>query len=195
VFRCTQNIVVVVNEQINIGVSTKIPTLEESSPIRKIPSRPIYISKKYFEMFENGEVDSLFNAMIQQFGEDELKKIGIKDKSVLNFFRSHVDINKVDGDKLNIEEFRRWKVEDSNALFLLEEDNYICGSAIEKMSKSYFNVVNPDQIIENYGADTLRMYEMFLGPLEQSKPWNTNGIDGVYKFLRRFWNLVPRPNG
>jgi leucyl-tRNA synthetase len=189
VFRCTQNIVVVVNEQINIGVSTKIPTLEESSPIRKIPSRPIYISKKYFEMFENGEVDSLFNAMIQQFGEDELKKIGIKDKSVLNFFRSHVDINKVDGDKLNIEEFRRWKVEDSNALFLLEEDNYVCGAAIEKMSKSYYNVVNPDQIITDYGADTLRMYEMFLGPLEASKPWSTQGIDGVFKFLRRFWNL------
>ena len=79
--------------------------------------------------------------------------------------------------------------------FILENGKYICGAAIEKMSKSYFNVVNPDDIIENYGADTLRMYEMFLGPLEVSKPWNTNGIDGVFKFLRRIWNLFHTPNG
>jgi leucyl-tRNA synthetase len=83
----------------------------------------------------------------------------------------------------------------ADAEFILEDGKYICGSAIEKMSKSYFNVVNPDDIIDNYGADTLRMYEMFLGPLEQSKPWNTNGIDGVFKFLRKFWNLFHDANG
>ena len=102
----------------------------------------------------------------------------------------HVDINIVSGLELNTEAFRRWKPDFSDAEFILEDGKYICGAAIEKMSKSYFNVVNPDDIIENYGADTLRMYEMFLGPLELSKPWNTHGIDGVYKFLRRFWNLI-----
>ena len=76
-----------------------------------------------------------------------------------------------------------------DAEFILEDGRYVCGWAIEKMSKSFYNVVNPDYIVDNYGADTLRMYEMFLGPLEQSKPWDTNGIDGVYKFLRRFWRL------
>ncbi len=102
----------------------------------------------------------------------------------------HVDIGIVDGLTLNTEAFKKWKPDFANAEFILEEDGkYICGSAIEKMSKSYFNVVNPDAIIENYGADTLRMYEMFLGPLEASKPWSTQGIDGVFKFLRRFWNL------
>jgi leucyl-tRNA synthetase len=101
----------------------------------------------------------------------------------------HTHIDLVDGLELNIEEFKKWQPQFENAEFILEDGKYICGSAIEKMSKSYFNVVNPDEIINTYGADTLRMYEMFLGPLEQSKPWNTNGIDGVYKFLRRFWNL------
>ncbi|NJN41400.1 MAG: leucine--tRNA ligase [Flammeovirgaceae bacterium] len=101
-----------------------------------------------------------------------------------------VDVNMVNGLELDTEAFRNWKPDFAKAEFILEEDGkYLCGSAIEKMSKSYFNVVNPDDIISNYGADTLRMYEMFLGPLEQSKPWSTSGIDGVFKFLRRFWNL------
>ncbi|MBL7859686.1 MAG: leucine--tRNA ligase [Cyclobacteriaceae bacterium] len=101
----------------------------------------------------------------------------------------HVDINIVNGLELDTEAFKSWKPDFANAEFILEDGKYICGSTIEKMSKSYFNVVNPDQIIDTYGADTLRMYEMFLGPLEASKPWSTQGIDGVYKFLRRFWNL------
>lgn len=107
----------------------------------------------------------------------------------------HVDINIVNGFELNTEAFKKWKPDFANAEFILEDGKYICGSAIEKMSKSYFNVVNPDDIISNYGADTLRMYEMFLGPLEASKPWNTNGIDGVFKFLRRFWNLFHDATG
>lgn len=101
----------------------------------------------------------------------------------------HVDISIVNGLELDTEAFKKWKPDFAKSEFILEDGKYICGSAIEKMSKSYFNVVNPDQIISDYGADTLRMYEMFLGPLEASKPWSTQGIDGVFKFLRRFWNL------
>lgn len=107
----------------------------------------------------------------------------------------HVDVNIVSGLELDTEAFRKWKPDFATAEFILEDGKYITGSAIEKMSKSYFNVVNPDDIIENYGADTLRMYEMFLGPLEMSKPWNTNGIDGVFKFLRKFWNLFHDGSG
>ena len=99
----------------------------------------------------------------------------------------HVDVNIVKNDVLDLDAFRAWRPEFKDAEFVLEDGKYICGWAIEKMSKSMFNVVNPDYIVDNYGADTLRMYEMFLGPLEQSKPWDTNGIDGVHKFLRRLW--------
>lgn len=101
----------------------------------------------------------------------------------------HVDITFVDGDVLDIGKFRQWRDDLRDIELILEDGKYICGSEVDKMSKRYYNVVNPDDIVNGYGADTLRMYEMFLGPLELSKPWNTNGIDGVYKFLRRFWNL------
>jgi len=101
----------------------------------------------------------------------------------------HVDVNIVSNDVLDIEKFKVWRPEFSDAEFILENGKYICGWAIEKMSKSYHNVVNPDDIVEKYGADTLRLYEMFLGPLEQSKPWDTNGIDGVHRFLKRLWAL------
>ena len=102
----------------------------------------------------------------------------------------HVDVNIVQNDVLDIEAFRQWRPEYENAEFILEDGKYICGWAVEKMSKSMFNVVNPDTIIEKYGADTLRLFEMFLGPVEQSKPWDTNNIEGSHRFLRRFWNLV-----
>ena len=98
-------------------------------------------------------------------------------------------MNIVRNDQLDLDAFRAWRPEFADAEFILEDGKYVCGWAIEKMSKSMFNVVNPDYIVDQYGADTLRMYEMFLGPLEQSKPWDTNGIDGVHKFLRRFWRL------
>jgi leucyl-tRNA synthetase len=101
----------------------------------------------------------------------------------------HVDVNIVDNDMLDREAFVKWNPEFKNAEFILEDGKYICGNEVEKMSKSLYNVVNPDDIINNYGADTLRLYEMFLGPLDQSKPWNTHGIDGVSKFLRKFWRL------
>lgn len=102
----------------------------------------------------------------------------------------HVDVNIVSADVLDIEAFKAWRPEYNHAEFVLENGKYICGWAIEKMSKSMFNVVNPDMIVEKYGADTLRLYEMFLGPVEQSKPWDTNGIDGCHRFLKKFWNLV-----
>lgn len=101
----------------------------------------------------------------------------------------HVDVNIVHGDVLDIDAFKAWRPEYNNAEFILENDKYICGWAIEKMSKSMFNVVNPDMIVEKYGADTLRLYEMFLGPVEQSKPWDTNGIDGCHRFLKKLWGL------
>lgn len=101
----------------------------------------------------------------------------------------HVDVNIVENDILNTEKFKKSRSEFESAEFILENGKYTCGVEVEKMSKSKFNVVNPDDIIERYGADTLRLYEMFLGPLEQSKPWNTNGIEGVFKFLRKFWKL------
>ncbi|WP_207535010.1 leucine--tRNA ligase [Desertivirga arenae] len=101
----------------------------------------------------------------------------------------HVDVNIVENDVLDLDRFKKFRAEFENAEFILENGKYVCGVEVEKMSKSKFNVVNPDDIIERYGADTLRLYEMFLGPLEQSKPWNTNGIEGVFKFLRKFWKL------
>ena len=101
----------------------------------------------------------------------------------------HVDVNIVHGDVLDIDAFRAWRPEYKDAQFILENNKYICGWAIEKMSKSMYNVVNPDMIVDQYGADTLRLYEMFLGPVEQSKPWDTNGIDGCHRFLKKLWNL------
>ncbi len=101
----------------------------------------------------------------------------------------HVDVNIVKNDVLDVDAFKAWRPEYETAEFILEDDKYICGWAVEKMSKSMFNVVNPDMIVERYGADTLRLYEMFLGPVEQSKPWDTNGIDGCHRFLKKFWQL------
>ena len=101
----------------------------------------------------------------------------------------HVDVNIVSNDILDLDKFKAWRPEFADAEFILENGKYVCGYAIEKMSKSMFNVVNPDDVVERYGADTLRLYEMFLGPIEQSKPWDTNGIDGVHRFLKRLWSL------
>ena len=107
----------------------------------------------------------------------------------------HVDVNIVHGDVLDIDAFKAWRPEYENAQFILEDGKYVCGWAIEKMSKSMYNVVNPDMIVERYGADTLRLYEMFLGPVEQSKPWDTNGIDGCHRFLKKFWALYTDKDG
>ena len=107
----------------------------------------------------------------------------------------HVDVNLVQNDVLDVEAFKAWRPEYADAQFVLEDGKYVCGWAVEKMSKSMYNVVNPDTIVERYGADTLRLYEMFLGPINQSKPWDSNGIDGCHRFLRRAWNLYFRKDG
>jgi leucyl-tRNA synthetase len=120
-------------------------------------------------------------------GTNTFVSYGLKDQYKTSAL--HVDVNIVTNDVLNLDKFRKFRPEFEQAAFILENGKYICGHEVEKMSKSKFNVVNPDDIVEQYGADTLRMYEMFLGPLEQSKPWNTNGIEGVHKFLRKFWKL------
>jgi len=119
--------------------------------------------------------------------------LGLKDQ--YNVTPIHVDVNIVQNDVLDMEAFKAWRPEYQNAEFILEDGKYICGWAVEKMSKSMFNVVNPDDVIEKYGADTLRLFEMFLGPVEQSKPWDTNNIEGSHRFLRRFWNLVLSADG
>lgn len=113
--------------------------------------------------------------------------LGLKDQ--YNTTPIHVDVNIVQNDILDTEAFKAWRPEYNNAEFILEDGKYVCGWAVEKMSKSMFNVVNPDMIVEKYGADTLRLYEMFLGPVEQSKPWDTNGIDGCHRFLKKLWGL------
>ena len=121
--------------------------------------------------------------------KDTNKFVSLNLKDQYDTTTIHVDVNIVHHDVLDIEAFKKWSPEYNNAEFILEDGKYICGWAVEKMSKSMYNVVNPDDIVEKYGADTLRLYEMFLGPLEQSKPWDTNGIDGVHRFLRRVWGL------
>ncbi len=127
------------------------------------------------------------NFVYRVVGTNKFVSLGLKDNYQTQ--EIHVDINIVRNDKLDLDAFRAWRSEFKDAEFILENGEYVCGWAVEKMSKSMFNVVNPDDICENYGADTLRLYEMFLGPLEQSKPWDTKGIDGVHRFLRKFWRL------
>lgn len=120
-------------------------------------------------------------------GTNKFVSSGLKDRYETD--EIHVDVNIVDGVELDIEQFRQWREEYNDAEFVLENDKYICGSALEKMSKRYYNVVNPDDIVALYGADTFRMYEMFLGPIELSKPWDTKGIEGVHRFLKKYWRL------
>lgn len=140
-----------------------------------------------------GGVEGAVTALLSpQQGETEgaspvFVSLGLKDQ--YDTTPLHVDVNIVHGDVLDIDAFRKWRPEYANAEFVLEEGKYVCGWAVEKMSKSMYNVVNPDMIVDKYGADTLRLYEMFLGPVEQSKPWDTNGIDGCHRFLKKFWAL------
>ena len=128
------------------------------------------------------------NIASQEKGHPVFVSYGLKDNCA-DVTPIHVDVNIVSADVLDIEAFKAWRPEYADAEFVLEYNKYICGFAVEKMSKSMFNVVNPDMIVERFGADTLRLYEMFLGPVEQSKPWDTNGIDGCHRFLRKFWAL------
>ncbi|HKL71565.1 MAG TPA: leucine--tRNA ligase [Marinilabiliaceae bacterium] len=139
------------------------------------------------KLVNQGMIQGRSNFVYRVKGTNQFVSLNLKDQ--YDTMEMHVDVNMVHHDLLDLEEFRAWNPEYKNAEFILEDGKYICGWAVEKMSKSMFNVVNPDTIVDQYGADTLRLYEMFLGPLEQSKPWDTNGIDGVHKFLRRVWGL------
>ncbi|MFP4046611.1 MAG: leucine--tRNA ligase, partial [Bacteroidales bacterium] len=150
-------------------------------------------SEPFKKLVNQGMIQGRSNFVYRIKGTNNFVSYNLKDQYDVQPL--HVDVNIVDNDVLDIEAFRKWNPEFKDAEFILEEGKYICGTAVEKMSKSLYNVVNPDDIIENYGADTLRMYEMFLGPIEMSKPWDTNGIDGIYKFLRKFWRLFHDQNG
>lgn len=148
-----------------------------------------YVCEKepFKKLINQGMIQGRSNFVYRVKGTNKFVSLGLKDE--YDTTEIHVDVNIVNNDRLDLDAFKRWMPEYESAEFILEDGEYICGWAVEKMSKSMFNVVNPDTVCDKYGADTLRMYEMFLGPLEQSKPWDTNGIDGVHRFLKRFWRL------
>ena len=173
-------------------------------------SKSLFVSKGIKEKIEiihnelrekkdlvNNQLDNEFNQKILEVLEQTTlissERVSVEDFRFswanLKITQLHVDVNIVSNDVLDIEKFKNWLPDYANAEFILEDGKYVCGWAVEKMSKSMYNVVNPDDIVVRYGADTLRLYEMFLGPLEQSKPWDTNGIDGVHRFLKRLWTL------
>ncbi|MBO4924335.1 MAG: leucine--tRNA ligase [Bacteroidales bacterium] len=139
------------------------------------------------KLVNQGMIQGRSNFVYRIVGTNTFVSLGLKDKYETT--EIHVDVNIVYNDRLDLEAFKAWRPEYADAEFILEDGEYICGWAIEKMSKSMFNVVNPDLVCDTYGADTLRLYEMFLGPLEQSKPWDTKGIDGVNRFLKKFWRM------
>ncbi len=148
------------------------------------------ISKKeepFQKLVNQGMIQGRSNFVYRIKDTNTFVSLGLKDQ--YDVTPIHVDVNIVKNDVLDTEAFKAWRPEYATAEFVLEDGKYVCGWAIEKMSKSMYNVVNPDMIVENYGADTLRLYEMFLGPVEQSKPWDTNGIDGCFRFLKKFWAL------
>ncbi len=148
-----------------------------------------YVCEKepFHKLINQGMIQGRSNFVYRIIGTNTFVSYGLKDQYQTT--EIHVDVNIVNNDRLDTEAFKRWMPDYASAEFILENGEYICGWAIEKMSKSMFNVVNPDQVCDTYGADTLRLYEMFLGPLEQSKPWDTKGIDGVHRFLRKVWRL------
>jgi len=148
-----------------------------------------YVCKNepFKKLINQGMIQGRSNFVYRIKNTNTFVSLNLKDK--YDTTPIHVDVNIVSNDILDVDSFKSWRPEFKDAEFVLEDGKYICGWAVEKMSKSMWNVVNPDLIVEKYGADTLRMYEMFLGPLEQSKPWDTNGIDGVHKFFRRLWRL------
>ncbi len=153
----------------------------------------VSIEEPFQKMINQGMIQGRSNFVYRVKGANRFVSHGLKD----NYDTSsmHVDVNIVHNDQLNLDKFTSWRPDLAEAEFILEDGKYICGAEVEKMSKSKYNVVSPDDIIQRYGADTLRLYEMFLGPLEQFKPWNTNGIDGVFKFLKKLWKLYHDSNG
>jgi leucyl-tRNA synthetase len=153
----------------------------------------VSVSEPFKRMINQGMIQGRSNFVYRITGTNKFVSKNLKDSYQTQ--EIHVDVNIVSNDYLDTEAFKAWRPEFAGAEFILEDGKYICGWAVEKMSKSKHNVVNPDDIADKYGADTLRLYEMFLGPLEMSKPWDTNGIDGAAKFLRKLWNLYHGPQG
>ena len=154
-----------------------------------------YVCEKepFRKLINQGMIQGRSNFVYRIINTNTFVSLGLKDNYETT--EIHVDVNIVHNDRLDIDAFRAWMPDFADAEFILEDGEYICGWAVEKMSKSMFNVVNPDMICDTYGADTLRLYEMFLGPLEQSKPWDTKGIDGVHRFLRKVWRMFYDRNG
>ena len=148
-----------------------------------------YVCEKepFRKLINQGMIQGRSNFVYRIINTNTFVSYGLKDQYETT--EIHVDVNIVHNDRLDLEAFKAWMPDFANAEFILEDGEYVCGWAVEKMSKSMFNVVNPDMICDTYGADTLRLYEMFLGPLEQSKPWDTKGIDGVNRFLRKVWRM------
>ena len=147
----------------------------------------------FLKLINQGMIQGRSNFVYRIKDTNTFVSAGLKDR--YDVTPLHVDVNLVQNDVLDVEAFKAWRPEYHDAEFVLEDGKYVCGWAVEKMSKSMYNVVNPDTIVEKYGADTLRLYEMFLGPINQSKPWDSNGIDGCFRFLRRAWNLFFRKDG
>ena len=154
-----------------------------------------YVVEKepFKKLINQGMIQGRSNFVYRIKNTNTFVSLGLKDQ--YDTTEIHVDVNIVTNDKLDIAAFKAWMPDYANAEFILENGEYVCGYAVEKMSKSMFNVVNPDNICNTYGADTLRLYEMFLGPLEQSKPWDTKGIDGVNRFLKKFWRMFTNAEG
>jgi len=153
----------------------------------------VNVEEPFKKMINQGMIQGRSNFVYRIKGTNQFVSYHLKD--AYDTTAMHVDVNMVYNDQLDLDQFRKWRKDLADATFILEDGKYICGAEVEKMSKSKYNVVNPDDVIERYGADTLRLYEMFLGPLEQFKPWNTNGIDGVAKFLKKLWRLYHDQEG
>lgn len=182
-----------INQGMIQGMSSfvyRLGFLDEAGRAKETPFQ-LFISKKYADGILKGNYfPTEFNSVIKsQLSTDLADKFQIEKQVGLLVIKSNVDISIVSGEVLDIEAFKSWREDFKNAEFILEDGKYICGSEVEKMSKSKHNVVTPDNIVADYGADTLRLYEMFLGPLEQSKPWSTQGIEGVHRFLKKLWRL------
>ncbi|MEM9858782.1 MAG: class I tRNA ligase family protein [Bacteroidota bacterium] len=191
-----------INQGMIQGVSSFVYRLVLSGDDKLMPE--VFLSKGIVDRIQKSNLTRAEQDIIEKILKRELTSFNHKHGtswSVENVLEQkiipmHVDISMVKNDILDVDEFKAWRPELKNAVVIPEANkNYLCGSEVEKMSKSKYNVVNPDEIIDRYGADTLRLYEMFLGPLEQFKPWNTNGIDGVFKFLRKVWNLFHKESG
>ncbi len=151
----------------------------------------VVMDEPFKKLINQGMIQGRSNFVYRIRGSNRFVSHGLKDS--YETMAIHVDVNLVDNDVLDLEAFRKWNPEFAEAEFILEDGNYICGWEVEKMSKSFHNVVTPDDLIERYGADTLRLYEMFLGPVEQAKPWDTQGIEGVFRFIRKLWRLFHDP--